>query len=129
MLLLLPSGICQGFSIVALPYWLSGAGMPVDEISTVVALSLLPYSWKSLLAPLADLGHRRQTWYLQRLTEKGHYAVVKNIAQGAELLVQKHWAVLLTSDETVGQPPKNLRRLGEDYEQQYIAEWLDCSWT
>lgn len=64
LLLMTPSGISQGFGLVALPYWLTKAGMAVDQVSTVVALAVLPASWKPFLAPLIDLGQRRRIWFV-----------------------------------------------------------------
>ncbi len=64
LLLLIPSGICQGFSLVALPYWLTQDGVSMSEVSAIVALWLLPYSAQPFLALLGDLGHRRRSGYL-----------------------------------------------------------------
>lgn len=54
----------MGFNLVALPYWMTQAGISVERASSVVALSLLAASWKAILAPLVDLGSRRRNWFL-----------------------------------------------------------------
>lgn len=60
----MPGGINVGFNLVALPFWMTQAGISVERASSVVALSLLAASWKAILAPLVDLGSRRRNWFL-----------------------------------------------------------------
>jgi len=56
-------------------------------------------------------------------TEKGHYAVLKNMADGAGLLERERWVVPLGPDETPDRITINMRRLADEYEQQYIEQW------
>jgi type VI secretion system protein ImpL len=58
-------------------------------------------------------------------TEKGHYKVLKNVAEGAGLLEREQWVVPLTAAEQGEQVVVNLRRLAETYDQRYIDEWTD----
>jgi type VI secretion system protein ImpL len=56
-------------------------------------------------------------------TEKGHYAVLKNIREGSGLLERDQWVVPLTADEGRDRIPQNLQRLAEEYESRYIEQW------
>lgn len=58
-------------------------------------------------------------------TERGHVAVLRNIAQGAGLLESEKWVVPLGRDEQDDSIPKNLDVLAGDYDSQYIAQWTD----
>ena len=58
-------------------------------------------------------------------TEKGHFAVVKNVTDSVGLLEREQWVVPLTEDETPRQIPVNIKRLADDYDQAYLAEWTD----
>ena len=60
-------------------------------------------------------------------TEKGHYAVLVNIKEGAALLEGEAWVVPLTPDERPDKVPVNLKRVAEDYETRYIISWTE--WT
>jgi type VI secretion system protein ImpL len=56
-------------------------------------------------------------------TDRGHFAVLKNMSEGAGLLERERWVVPLTVDELADRIPLNLRRLADDYERQYIEQW------
>jgi type VI secretion system protein ImpL len=58
-------------------------------------------------------------------TERGHFAVLDNIAQGAGLLESEQWVVPLGRDEQGDSIPKNLDGLAADYDAFYIAQWTD----
>jgi type VI secretion system protein ImpL len=58
-------------------------------------------------------------------TEKGHFAVLDNIADGAGLLEREQWVVPLTRDEQPDSIPKHLEGLAADYDAHYIAQWTD----
>ena len=58
-------------------------------------------------------------------TEKGHFAVVKNITDSVGLLEREKWVVPLSSDETVKQIPENVKRMAQDYDQAYLEAWTD----
>lgn len=47
-----------------MPYLLRKYGVPVNEIATIVAISMTPSVWGFLWSPLADTGLKRQTWIL-----------------------------------------------------------------
>jgi len=63
-LLVMPSGLCNALSLVALPYFLAQRGLQMQQVGLSVALSMLPHAWRFLLGPLADLWLRRRSWYL-----------------------------------------------------------------
>ena len=61
-LLILPLGMIYGFNFTALPFLLAKAGVPVDRIASVSAISSLPGVLGLLTAPLVDIKLRRRTW-------------------------------------------------------------------
>src|SRR5882724_7293359 len=64
LVLILPFGVMSGYLTVAVAYLLSQAGLSVEEIASLVAVSFIPHTWKFLWAPIADTTLRRKTWYL-----------------------------------------------------------------
>ncbi len=64
MILILPFGVVAGFLSVAVAYRLSEAGWPLVQVAGLVALSLVPHTWKFLWAPIADTTLSRKIWYL-----------------------------------------------------------------
>jgi MFS transporter, PAT family, beta-lactamase induction signal transducer AmpG len=64
MLLIAPFGTLSGYLTVALAYTLAHAGLSVERIAGLVALSYVPHTWKFLWAPIADTTLTRKTWYL-----------------------------------------------------------------
>jgi MFS family permease len=63
-LTVLPYGVYYGFISVTMPYLLRSAGVSVDRIASISALSLAPAVWYFLWAPVADIGLRRRTWLI-----------------------------------------------------------------
>src|ERR1017187_5218492 len=63
-LTVLPYGVNYGFISVTMPYLLRSAGVSVDRIASISALSLAPAVWYFLWAPVADIGLRRRTWLI-----------------------------------------------------------------
>jgi MFS transporter, PAT family, beta-lactamase induction signal transducer AmpG len=61
-LLVLPLGMYVGFAGTALPFLLSKAGVPVDEIARIDALLALPPALMFLWTPVVDVKLRRRTW-------------------------------------------------------------------
>src|SRR5260370_28626026 len=61
-LLILPLGMVIGFNFTALPYLLSRAGVPVDQIADINSLSNLPGVLGILVAPIVDIKLRRRPW-------------------------------------------------------------------
>jgi len=64
MFLIVPFGALGGYLSVAVAYLLKRGGISVEEIATLVALSLLPQTWKFLWAPITDTTLTRKGWYL-----------------------------------------------------------------
>jgi type VI secretion system protein ImpL len=58
-------------------------------------------------------------------TEKGHFAVLDNVAEGAGLLEREQWVVPLGPDEQPDSIPKHLDGLAADYDSRYIGQWTD----
>jgi type VI secretion system protein ImpL len=58
-------------------------------------------------------------------TDKGHYAVLGNIKEGAAVLEREKWVVPLTAEERGDRVAVNIAKLSEDYEQRYVASWKD----
>ena len=63
MVLILPFGAVSGYLTVALAYSLSRAGMSVTNVGLLIALYLVPQSWKFLWAPIVDTTLSRKRWY------------------------------------------------------------------
>ncbi len=64
LLLELPFGAAIGFLMIAVPFRLSAAGVPLSDIATVSAVGFMPHALKILWVPLIDLIGRRKGWYL-----------------------------------------------------------------
>jgi type VI secretion system protein ImpL len=58
-------------------------------------------------------------------TDKGHYAVLGNIKEGAAVLEREGWVVPLSAEERGDRVAVNIAKLSEDYEQRYVASWKD----
>jgi hypothetical protein len=54
-LLILPLGLVIGFNFTALPFFLSRAGVPVDQIAQVNSISNLPGVVGLVIAPIVDI--------------------------------------------------------------------------
>ena len=64
MFLILPFGVMGGYVSVALAYLFSKAGIPVERVAALVAVGIIPHTWKFLWAPLVDSFLTRRGWYL-----------------------------------------------------------------
>jgi MFS transporter, PAT family, beta-lactamase induction signal transducer AmpG len=64
LFLIVPFGAMGGYLSVAIGYQLTQAGVSVEEVAALVAVSYLPQTWKFLWAPIADTTLSRKTWYL-----------------------------------------------------------------
>ena len=64
MFLVLPFGVLGGYVSVSLAYLLAKAGIPVGQVAALVAVSIIPHTWKFAWAPLVDTVLTRKTWYL-----------------------------------------------------------------
>jgi len=62
--LYLPYGMAGGYVMVTLGYLLAHAGVSVESVATIVALSILPQTWKVLWAPVLDTTLSARSWYL-----------------------------------------------------------------
>lgn len=60
----LPFGATAGFVAVMLGFLLREQGMSDAVIASLVALNLLPHTWKVLWAPIADSTLTRKRWYV-----------------------------------------------------------------
>jgi MFS family permease len=63
LVLIVPFGMMSGYLTVALAYLLSKAGLSVEQVGALVAVSFVPHTWKFLWAPIIDTTLRRRTWY------------------------------------------------------------------
>ena len=64
MLLITPFGVLSGYLTVAIVYVLSQAGVSVEDVAGLVAVSFIPQTWKFLWAPIADTTLSRKKWYV-----------------------------------------------------------------
>ena len=64
MVLILPFGMMSGYLTVAVAYLLTQAGVSVELVAGLIAISFIPHTWKFLWAPIADTTLGRKTWYV-----------------------------------------------------------------
>ncbi len=64
LLLCTPFGASNGYLVVTLGFLLSQAGVGVSAIAGLIALSLVPQTWKFFWAPVVDTTLTSKTWYL-----------------------------------------------------------------
>ncbi len=64
MILILPFGVMGGYLAVAVAYLLSKAGVSLTQTAALIAIGLVPHTWKFAWAPIADTTLSRKTWYL-----------------------------------------------------------------
>ncbi len=64
LLLCTPFGAANGYLVVTLAYLLHQSGVSVGAIATLIAVSLIPQTWKALWAPIVDTTLNSKTWYL-----------------------------------------------------------------
>ena len=64
LILIVPFGAMGGYLSVALGYQLTQAGVSVQEVAALVAVSLIPQTWKFLWAPIVDTTWTRKRWYV-----------------------------------------------------------------
>jgi MFS transporter, PAT family, beta-lactamase induction signal transducer AmpG len=64
LILFLPLGITNGYVVVTLAYLLSHAGVSVEAIAGLAALSLFPQTWKVVWAPIVDTTLTIKLWFL-----------------------------------------------------------------
>ena len=64
MVLIIPFGVIGGFLSVAIGFLLTQSGVPVERTAALVALGLLPHTWKFAWAPIVDSTLTRKAWYV-----------------------------------------------------------------
>ena len=64
MFLILPFGVMAGFLSVSVAYLLSKGGVSLTQTAALLALGLVPHTWKFAWAPIADTTLNRKTWYV-----------------------------------------------------------------
>ena len=64
LVLCVPFGATSGYVIVTLAYLLSHAGVSVAAVAGLVAVNVLPQTWKVLWAPIVDTTLTSKRWYL-----------------------------------------------------------------
>jgi len=101
MILIVPFGAISGFVNVAIGFMLTKSGVPVDRTAALIALGLLPHTWKFAWAPIADTTLTRKRWYViaSLLSAVGIFATgaIPTTAAGLALMS----AVVFTSNVAV----------------------------
>jgi PAT family beta-lactamase induction signal transducer AmpG len=64
MVLIIPFGAASGYVSVTLGWQLKQAGASVEQIAALVALGVLPQTWKFLWAPVVDITLTQKRWYI-----------------------------------------------------------------
>lgn len=101
LVLILPFGAMSGYLTVAVAYLLSKAGVSVEQIAELVAVSFIPQTWKFLWAPIADTTLNRKTWYVLAaiVSAAGIYLTGAVPATGGYIAIL--YAVVLVSNVAV----------------------------
>ena len=60
----MPFGATYGFVAVTLGFILKEQGLGDDDIAVLVAMNVLPHTWKFFYAPITDVTLSRKTWYI-----------------------------------------------------------------
>jgi MFS family permease len=64
MVLIIPFGVVSGYIGVTLAYQLTRVGVTVGQVAAMVALTVLPNTWKFFWAPVVDLTLSQKKWYV-----------------------------------------------------------------
>src|SRR3569623_3472091 len=64
LVLYLPFGAASGFGNITLAFMLRAAGVSVPAVAALVAMGLLPNTWKVLWSPLVDTTLSARRWYM-----------------------------------------------------------------
>jgi len=64
LLLYAPFGVSSGYVTVTLAFLLGAHGISATAVGALVALSILPQSWKVIWAPIVDATLSARAWYL-----------------------------------------------------------------
>jgi hypothetical protein len=64
LLLDLPFGAAVGYVMIAVPWWLRQAGLPLDQIAALSAVAFAPHALKIAWIPLLDVFGTKKGWYL-----------------------------------------------------------------
>lgn len=64
MFLLLPFGVWSGYVTVTIGYMLTKAGIPLEKVAPIVAMTLIPNVFKFVWAPLVDTTLTVKKWYI-----------------------------------------------------------------
>jgi MFS family permease len=62
--LFLPFGVSAGYVATTIGWIGTNAGMSPETIGALVALNILPHTWKFFWAPVSDMTFTRKRWYL-----------------------------------------------------------------
>ena len=68
MVLIIPFGVVSGYLTVAIAWQLKQAGLSVEQVAGIIALSYIPHVWKFLWAPIADSTLTQKRWHLLATT-------------------------------------------------------------
>jgi hypothetical protein len=60
----LPFGAAVGYAMIAMPFWLRHAGVPLEQVGLISASVFAPHGLKILWIPALDVGSARKVWYL-----------------------------------------------------------------
>jgi MFS family permease len=64
LVLLAPFGLSSGYVSVTLAYVLAAHGLKTAAVSALIALAILPQTWKVIWAPVVDTTLSAKAWYL-----------------------------------------------------------------
>src|SRR6476660_211281 len=94
----LPFGVMSGYVTVTLGYLLSQGGVGTDQVAELIAVSVIPHTWKFLWAPIVDTTLSRKAWYVltAMVSAVGIFAIGVPPANASSLRLLK-WVVLVAN--------------------------------
>jgi MFS transporter, PAT family, beta-lactamase induction signal transducer AmpG len=105
LILFLPMGITNGYIVVTLGYLLTHAGIGVQTVAALVAVSMTPHMLKVLWAPLVDTTLSYKSWFL-----------LSNLATG----------ILMAATSLVSDPARHLLALDAMVFAFSLANTFNC---
>ena len=130
-LLYLPWGLASGFMTVTLSYVLAQAGISVAVIAGLVALFLLPATWKMLVGPVIDVSLTPVRWCIiataATIIVMGIFGATTPDSAAVPLLSALSLALGITTSLSGSATTATMAAISEDSQRGAIAGWLQVA--
>ncbi len=101
LVLFAPYGISTGYVNVTLGYALTHAGVSTADVATIVAISLIPQTWKVLWAPIIDTMLSRKRWYMIAAVTTGLGMAATGFVTAGQASLTIYYALVLGFNLTI----------------------------